>query len=280
MNRSASWLWRSPAGIATSVVALFLAWRCFALGMADVFAASDPAAAASWRAAHPDAEYALAQADFLAHRDDAAIARARLAIAADPLDGRGYRIAAAIAERAGDRDRAEQLFELAEQRASRDLPTRIKLAAYALTIGDHERAVHEIDMLLRMQPELDTLVVGRLVRLTADPSSVPLLLQALSHHPGWRYWFLSALAIDGPDTGNALRIFDALAAAEPLTPNEARSRQLLLKRIADASHAGAAAPHDAASAKLSDWYALMDWGAVERSAYTYSEDPYDSVGTP
>jgi tetratricopeptide (TPR) repeat protein len=277
MNRSASSPWRSPAGIAIAVIALFLAWRCVTLGMADVLVTSDAAAAVSWRTANPDAEYALAQADFLARRDAAAIDRARRSVVADPLDGRGYRIAAALAERAGERDRAEQLFELAQQRASRDLPTRIKLATYALQIGDHERAIHEMDMLLRMQPELDTLVVGRMVKLTADPSSVPLLLQALSHHPGWRYWFLSALAIEGPDTGNATRIFDALASLEPLTPNEAKSRAKLQQRIADAAHA--AAPR-AAGAVSPDWYALMDWGAVERDAYIYSEDPYDSVGTP
>src|SRR5512135_411026 len=120
MIRIRPWLWRTPTGIVVLAAALFLAWRCISLGMADLLAPSDPAAATRWRAGHAAAQYDVAQADFLAHRDADAIVRARLAVASDPLDGRAYRIAAAIAERAGDHVRAEQLFGLAERRAPRD----------------------------------------------------------------------------------------------------------------------------------------------------------------
>ena len=280
MKAPMAWLSRSPAGVAVLLGAMIVGWRCFTLGMADALVTSDPAAALGWRASNPEAQYQLAQADFLAHRDEQALAHARSAIAVAPLDGRGYRVLAALAERAGDRARAWQLFEIAEQRAPRDLPTRIKLASYALRAGDHARAIHEIDALLRMQVELYPLLIKRLVRLTADPDSAPLFVRVLSHHPVWRYGFLSALALEGPDTGNATRIFDGLAALGPLTANVAESRRLLQQRIADAARVGDGWTHAGPGVASSDWYALLDWAPVERDAYSFSEDPYDSVGTP
>lgn len=269
---------RNPARAAIAACALLLAWRCLTLGMADLTATTAPDIAVRWRAADPDAQYALAQADFLAHRDAAAIERARRILIADPLDGRGYRIAAAVADRAGDRARALPLFELAERRAPRDLPTRVKLATYALRSGDHERAIHEIDLLLRMQPELDPLIVGRLVRLTADPAALPALLRALSNRPSWRNQFLSSLATAAPDAGNALRLLDALTVADPPRTEEIQWRNGLRRTLAERARAGAMQVSD--PARPVDWYDLMDWGAIDRSAYSYSEDPYDSVGMP
>jgi tetratricopeptide (TPR) repeat protein len=262
------------------LAALVLGWRVFTLEMADLLASSDPGAAVAWRGAHPAAQYAIAQAEFLARRDADALAHARRALAASPLDGRPYRIAAGIAERAGDVAAARALFALAERRAPRDLPTRIKQAAYALKDGDRARAIHEADELLRVQPEFDPQVVPRLVRLTVDPAAIDPIVQALSHEPAWRYRFLLTLATQGHDVRNATRIFESPAVAGSKAPEEAVLRRILRARILDPARAAGPAPIDVRTAAPADWYALMDWGPIERAAYTYSEDPYESVGMP
>jgi tetratricopeptide (TPR) repeat protein len=277
MSLGVSGFLRTPAGVVALAIASFLAWRCITLGMADLLTPSDPAAATYWRAAHPAAQYEVAQADFLAHRDDAAIVHARLSIASNPLDGRAYRIAAALAERVGDQARARELFELAERRAPRDLTTRIKLATYALKAGDHERAMHEVDMLLRMQPELDPDVLPRLVRLTEDPSAFDPIVRTLSRHPAWRNGFLALLATNARDPFAADRMFARLASEQPLSTNETDSRRNLRHRIDDRQQVGIPA---ARAAVVTDWYALMDWKTIDDTAWTLSEDAYDSVGTP
>lgn len=280
MNRSLFHVSRTPSGIAMSALALWIAWRCLTLGMADALVWSDPTAATGWRAAHPAAQYDVAESDVLARRDADAIAHARLAIASNPLDGRAYRIVAAIAERAGDRVGAERLFELAERRAPRDLPTRIKLAAYALRAGNHERALHEVDMLLRMQPELDADVLPRLVRLTGDAAAIDPIAKILRLHPAWRNAFLSLMAEHAGDLLSADRLFSRLMDKDRLTPNETDALRTLRRRIDELTRGTVPAVRTAAASAAMDWYALMDWQSMESKAYTSTEDAYDSVGTP
>ncbi len=280
MRRAASGFMRTPLGIGVVVAALLLAWRCITLGAADLLVASDPNAATGWRAAHPAAQYEVAQADFLAHRDSDALVHARLAIAGDPLDGRGYRIAAAVAERAGNRAYARELFELAVRRAPRDLPTRIKLAEYAFKAGERERALHEVDMLLRIQPELDPDVLPRLVRLSEDPVAIDPIVRLLLNHPAWRNGFLSLLAGNARDPNAAGRIFSRLASEDSLSPNETDSRRNLQRRIDDQSHGGTPATRFDGAAAGAAWYALMDWNSMDSTAYMQSEDAFDSIGTP
>ena len=280
MSRARFDFLRSPSGIVTLAAAAWIAWRCVTMGMADLLVWSDPAAATGWRVAHPAAQYEAAQSDLLAQRDAVAMIHARIGIASNPLDGRDYRIAAAVAESAGDRVGAERLFEIAERRAPRDLPTRIKLAAYALRAGDHQRALHEVDMLLRMQPELDADVLPRLVRLTDDATAIDPIARILLQHPAWRNSFLSMLAGSASDPLSADRLFARLQAEDRLTPNETDALKTLQRRIEDLTRGSAPAARKADTSATTDWYALMDWQSMESKAYTLTEDAYDSVGTP
>ena len=280
MKRTAVRFLRNPAGVAVLAIAVLLGWRCITLAMADLLAPSDPIAATHWRSAHPAARYDVAQADFLAHRDALALVDARLAIASDPLDGRAYRIVAALAERAGDRARAGQLFALAERRAPRDLATRIKLATYALKAGDRERALHEVDMLLRMQPELDPDVLPRLVRLSDDPAAIDPIVRMLSHRPAWRVGFLALLAANARDPMMAGRMFARLAIADHLSTNETEALRTLQRRIDLQVRDGMPAMRADDAPTRADWYALMDWDSMDSNAYALSEDAFDSVGMP
>ena len=90
--------------VITGLMLLALAgigWRLLSLGMAERFARSDPARALSWNSGHPVA--LVLQAERLAEAGDDARARelARRALQANPLDGRGFRVLARLAGRAG-----------------------------------------------------------------------------------------------------------------------------------------------------------------------------------
>jgi hypothetical protein len=279
MNRTGSLTQRTPAVVAVLVMAIFLAWRCLTLGMADFFVLSNPVAAIDWRPAHSSAQYEVAQADFLAHRDADAIVHARLAIASYPLDGRAYRIVAAVAEAAGNGARARELFELTERRAPRDLPTRIKLAEYAFKTSDRSRAMHEVDMLLRIQPEIYPVIVPRLVRLSEDASAIDPIADALSHHPAWRKAFLSALSVDARDPAMAAGIYSRLARVDGLSADEIEQQRSLQIRIHDRAGGNAVVIGSDHTAAARDWFALMDWGSISDSAYTQAEDAFDTIGT-
>src|SRR5678815_3574378 len=79
---------------ALCAIALFAAWRIVSLAIADFYADSDPARALQWRPAHPDAVLMLAEKNVAGRKFDAAEALAKRALAANPLDGRAYRVLA------------------------------------------------------------------------------------------------------------------------------------------------------------------------------------------
>ena len=279
MNRTRSPTQPTTAVAVMLVVAIFLVWRCLTLGLADFFVLSNPLVAIDWRPAHSSGQYEVAQADFLAHRDADAIVHARLAIANYPLDGRAYRVAAAVAETAGKGAQARELFELTERRAPRDLPTRIKLAEYAFKAGDRSRAMHEVDMLLRIQPEIYPVILPRLVRLSEDTSALDPIADVLSHHPAWRKAFLSALSVDARDPVTAAGIYSRLARVDRLSVDEIEQQRSLQVRIHDRAGANAAVIGSDHTAAVRDWFVLMDWGSISDSAYTQAEDAFDTIGT-
>ncbi len=263
---------RSPAFAVTLLVALVLAWRCISLGQADVKGWADPVAASRMVPSHGGNQYWAGQAEFLVRNYDAASVHARNSLQAQPLDGRGYRLLALIAEASGDRAQAQALLETAERRAPRDLATRIKLAAYALHAGDAARAVHEFDMLLRIEPELIVELQPRLVKLCdRNPAAIDAVAQALAAHPIWRHSFLDGLAIGG-DPKSADALFARLAAGNSLGEGEAAMRARLQARLA--------AQPVATTAPASDLYQLVDWGPLEARAQTIAESVFNSIGMP
>ena len=93
---------------ASCAIALFAAWRIVSLAIADFYADSDPARALQWRPAHPDALLRLAEKNVAGRKFDAAEALAKRALAANPLDGRAYRVLADAAREQGDRERQQR----------------------------------------------------------------------------------------------------------------------------------------------------------------------------
>lgn len=127
-------------------------------------------------------------------------AAARAAIRAAPLDGRGYRLLAQLAERRGDVASARALYSLASARGPRDLPTLRWLTNDALTRRDHVRALAHVDLMLRLQPELAQFLSPVLLAFAADERAQTEVAEILLRSPPWRGDFMPRLIWQSPDS--------------------------------------------------------------------------------
>ena len=207
----------------------FLGWRILALGLADHWALTAPSRALAWRPQHPDALNQAAEEQFAAKHYVPAQRLARLGVAAYPLDGTGYRVLAEIADRAGDTQRAWQLFRIASIRSPRDLTTHAKLAEYALKAGDVYEGLHQYDLIMRLEPATQRNLLPRIAKLAEFPEVDPVLVRILTQRPPWRSEFLSTLAEQARDSAAVARIFSALQSQDS-TSLRAQERQSWIDR--------------------------------------------------
>lgn len=169
-----------------SLLLLALGWRMVSLGMADFFAWNQPERALQWRAKHPRALLRAAENADLAGDAAQAERLAHQALAANPLEGRAYRVLGRLAERRGDPARAVTFFRDAVRLSPRDIPTHVWLEGYYLSTGQPVEALRHIDMLLRIEPEKNWRQYTLLQKLAAFPPAHAALAAALAKRPAWR----------------------------------------------------------------------------------------------
>jgi tetratricopeptide (TPR) repeat protein len=135
----------------------------------------------------------------VATRDPArAAALARAALAANPGEGRAYRVLGQLAEARGDQAAAERLFAAAAERAPRDLATHAWLERHYLTQGKVAQALRHIDLGLRIEPASMERQLPVLVRLAGIAQAQPAFATYLSRRPPWREAFVVALCQHAP----------------------------------------------------------------------------------
>ncbi|MCJ7451841.1 MAG: hypothetical protein MUO39_05110, partial [Steroidobacteraceae bacterium] len=195
-------------------------WRIVTLAMSDFYADSDPARALEWRSTHPDALLRLAELMLAARRFPEAGTLAQRALAADPLDGRAYRVLADVAREQGDRDRQRTLIALAVQHAPRDIAARTWAAQIALERGDAAAAFSHYDRILRVAPEAQATIFPVLAGLAAMPGARDALVSRLAEQPPWRVSLLRYFAGTTPSADDLPPVFEALRAAGGLSPDE------------------------------------------------------------
>jgi hypothetical protein len=125
--------WRLALLAVLALAAGYAAWRIVTLAMADFYAEVDPERALEWRDDHPRALLTLAERRLIQGRLGEAEALARRLLAADPLDGRGYRVLGNVAGMRHDAKQQQAMMELAVQHAPRDVAARAWAAQLALT---------------------------------------------------------------------------------------------------------------------------------------------------
>lgn len=177
----------TAAGLLLTAVLALLAWRVLTLGLADHFAASDPARSMAWRPGHPEAAIALAeQAAARDAKGEASARLARSALRSDPLDGRGYRLLAQQADAAGHKAEAARLYFLAAATSPRDIPSQVWLANHFLAKGNAGRAMAHMDFLMKSSPQTTASLYPALLAMAATPAAHPALVERLVAQPRWR----------------------------------------------------------------------------------------------
>lgn len=167
-------------------------------------------------------------ADPALHPGDAA--RARRLLHDRPIDGRGYRVLAQIADAQGDRARADALYAIAVRRAPRDRIARATLADRAFARGDLAAAFEQLDALLRVAPGVRDPVLRQLAPQFGDARLQAALVARLAADPPWRGALRPVLLDPGTPTQAALALLDQLAARTALSAEETAARVLLLQR--------------------------------------------------
>lgn len=178
----------------TILVLLFLGWRVFTLGMADAKALKTPEEALQWRQSHPAALFILSEQQV--GNPEANISARQNALAslkAYPFNGRAYRVLAQVAEAEKNSPLAHALYQKAELYSPRDMETRAALLNHALLDNQVEAAVYQLDMLLRLQPDLQSQLMPVIGQLAAIPAAQEPLILALEKNPPWRLHAIKSL---------------------------------------------------------------------------------------
>jgi tetratricopeptide (TPR) repeat protein len=224
MARSA-WITLAVLGPA----ALFLGWRVLTLGLADMWVDSDPATALYWRPDDPKALFDAADDAFAKFQFKEAKSLSLRTIANYPLDGRAYRELGGASEFFGDRTSAKRLFEVAQRLAPRDLAARSELTEYELEAGQVPQAMHQVDTLLRLEPNLMPDLLPRLGALSRNPDVLASLGEILQARPPWRLYFLAILAASGEDPVAVDRVADPTRYAIDRANQEAIDRVFAIR---------------------------------------------------
>ncbi len=206
--------------VALAVLVGFAVWRIVSLALSDLHQASDPRQSLRWRDNQADALIALAEQEVASGHFDAAAVLARRALAANPFDGRGYRVLADVAAANGDRAAQARLIDLAVRHAPRDIPARTWAAQIALQRGDAAAALHHYDRLLRVAPSTQPTVIPAIVQLASMPGAREAVVAELSGQPYWRPEFLRQFARLAPSSDDLAPIFGALEQGGGLNEEE------------------------------------------------------------
>ncbi len=243
------------------------AWAILPGGLARQAIVDRRPAAAIRAAPFADGVVGLRAEQALARGDTEEAARlADAALARSPLDTIGTRVAAQVAERRGDAERARRLMEVGGRLGWRDLPTQKWIFAHALANGDAPTAMMHADALLRQAVDR-----GPVLRALGQALEVPAMRDAiastLATAPPWRPAFFAESRGIAPTLWLTLAdVAEALeGTAHPLTAREAGAAVASpVARTQDV--AGWVLLHKLASARATVREPLLRDGGFDRAA--------------
>lgn len=129
-----------------------------------------------------------------------------------PLRPQPFLVAAALAERAGERQRAEQLLIEARTRDPRSRAARYLLADLYLRTGEIVAGLRELTVLGRLLNRSGEQLIPALAAYARTPGAVPKLKLVLRDNPALAPALLSALAEDPDNAGLVLELAAGSAA--------------------------------------------------------------------
>jgi hypothetical protein len=123
-----------------------------------------------------------------------ALAFAREAAAEAPLSFEPFFIAAKVAEKAGDPDRALKLMEEAKRRRANYTATRAQLIVYYGQKSDYPSFLREVDYVIRRDEAASMRLLPEMVKTIGTPAGRQALATLLAKDPGWRETFFKIAA--------------------------------------------------------------------------------------
>lgn len=192
-----------------AVTGAWLAWRIVTLGMADHHAQElkAPVAALEWDAHHPDALLKLGLRDTV-ENPEAALARLRAAVAANPAEGRAYAALGRLLEGRGEAELARQAMETASRLAPQRSDVQMEVAAYWMRQGDFARSLKHWDSVLRHRGGMRPRAFPELLQLAADPGHHGAFLSLLKQPVSWWPAFFMHAARHAPDANTVRVLFN------------------------------------------------------------------------
>jgi tetratricopeptide (TPR) repeat protein len=215
MTRAIRW----SIAIVLAALAGIAGYRIVALRLADQWAATSPARALQWSPRHPLALLTLAEQQLDRGQHQQAGATARRLLAAEPLEGRAWRVLAQAEAAQGDAAAAERLFRIAVRRAPRDRAARIALLQADLQAQRWLDATGHLDVLLRIAPRQAEPLFPVLIELAAIEPVAEDIASRLKVDPPWRPGLVRTLQAD-PTSPGAQALLGAMGRQGLLEPGE------------------------------------------------------------
>jgi len=147
-----------------------------------------------------------------------------------PLDGGAFRALGDMWATSGDEAVAAGFYRTAARREPRDPRVRVKLINFYLARGDASAAVHDLDALLRISPDIGNPLLRRVLGSHNDATLRNALANRLALDPPWRELLPIALAAT-PDRASAEELLAVLSTRSPLRPSEVALRVSLLEQM-------------------------------------------------
>ena len=111
----------------------------------------------------------------------------------DPLQARGLRILAQLADIANSEPEAWKYMHGAVQLSLHDIVANYWLMQKSAEAKDYKSTIYYADILLRTEPRFITFVMPVISRITQEKQSIDLLKSQLINNPPWRRAFFDAL---------------------------------------------------------------------------------------
>ena len=190
----------SPGRIVPALLALplmaWVGWTIVQATRADALAPTDPMAALGIDPDHPQALLRVAREHLRQQRYDAATETARHLLAVEPGQGDAFAVLALAAVGRKEAN-ADALVDIALQRAPRSLAVRTQAMVAALTEGDQEEGMRQLDAMLRLSPRRGAVLFPAMAQQTMVPAFEEALIEVLAKAPPWKRDFMKVLAQEG-----------------------------------------------------------------------------------
>jgi tetratricopeptide (TPR) repeat protein len=162
--------------------------------------------------------------------DDATMTKLRLVAFSDPLRTEPFLVEAALAERAGNYDRATRLLTEARKRDPRSAAARYLYGDTAIRAGRIVDGLREMAVLSRLIPGAAIQLVPALSQFARLPGSAEKLTGILSQNPQLRNPLLLALAAD-PDNAGLILSLAGAPTPKPSADTRAWESRLLIGMV-------------------------------------------------